>query len=213
MSDGGRVPERPQQGQRRAYQPPPGAAKPADYKPPSARQPGPPKAPGPATGAGTPRVAPPDKAGGEWAQAKTGVRGEGAFEFSFEQDEMLKDLARNIRTVSWVLLLLGIALGARHLMPFFQTVRAGAWRAAVEPLAALLGAGIMLYSFFGLRMAGGAFADIVESQAQDVPLLVQALRSLNRVFAALALLVIIIGGLVIVATVIYVMSGGLASPK
>jgi hypothetical protein len=33
------------------------------------------------------------------------------------------------------------------------------------------------------------------------------------VFAALALLVIIIGGLVIVATVIYVMSGGLASPK
>jgi hypothetical protein len=158
-------------------------------------------------------VAPTGQAGGAWAQSKTGVRGEGPFEFTFEQDEMLKDLAKNIRTVSWVLLLLGIALAARNLMPFFQTLRAGQWKAALEPLAALLGAGIMLYSFVGLRMAGGAFSDIVDSQSQDMPLLVQALRSLNGVFAALALLVIIIGGLVIVATAMYVMSGGIPTPK
>lgn len=203
MSAGeGGPPQRPQPGQRRAYQPPPGAAKPADYKPPaSAARPA-----APPTGSRVLSKTGEGQDVGSWAQAKTGVKSSGPFEFNFEQDALLKDLAKNIRTVSWVLLLLGIALAARQAMPFLQALRSGAWKASLEPLAALLGAGILLYCFVGLRMAGGAFSDIVDSDAQDVPLLVQALRSLNRVFAALALLVIVIGGLVLVATALYVMT-------
>jgi hypothetical protein len=138
---------------------------------------------------------------------QVGLRGAG-FEFSFEQDAMLKDLARNMRTVSWVLLLVGVLMLVRHGVGLLNALREGAWAAALDPLLALVGAAVFLYCFVSLRTSAGSFEEIVESQGQDQPLLVRALRSLGGMFSVLALVVIAIGVLLVLSVLSAVLFTG-----
>jgi hypothetical protein len=144
----------------------------------------------------------------------TGLRG-ATFEYSFEQDGLIKDLAKNIRTVSWVLLALALLLLGRNAKPLLDALTARNWSSLLDPVIALLGAGVLIYSFLGLRQAGANFALIPESQGQDQQLTVQALRGLNKLFNILALFVIVIGALVALALVIGALSstGGKPSKK
>jgi hypothetical protein len=202
-------PYQPPPGAAKPPGPPPGAAKPADaerpkYQPPpgAAKPPTPTRPPG----AG-PAPAP-------QARPAVGLRTAGTFEFSFEQDALLKDLGRNMRTISWVALIAAVGLLARYGAPLLEALRAGNWGGAVEPLVAILVALTLGYSFFRLRQSGGAFTDIVDSQAQDLPLLLQALRALNGLFASLSLIAIVIGGIIVLGIIGYAGFGmGRERPK
>lgn len=195
MSEGG-GPPRPKP---RPYSPPPGAAKPSE--PPKAE----PRKYQPPPGAAKPPT--PNMPSGAAAAAAAkrptvGLRGT-EFEFSFEQDALLKELAGNLRTVSWLFLLAAAALFYRHARPLWEALQAQAWTAAAESAAAFLGGLALAWIFWSLRQAGGHFADIVDSQAQDVPLLMQALRSLNRAFGTVSLVIAGIALLGLVVTVLF----------
>jgi Na+/proline symporter len=144
----------------------------------------------------------------------TGLRG-GAFEYSFEQDGLIGELAKNIRTVSWVLLALAALLIVRSAVPLLDAFKTRNFGALLDPTVALLGAAVLAYSFFGLRQAGSNFALIPESQGQDQQLTVQAFRALNKLFSALSLIVIVVGALVALSFIISVLStaGGKPSKK
>ena len=142
------------------------------------------------------------------------VRG-ATYEYSFEQDGLIKELARNINTVSWVLLALGILLLVRNGKPLFDALSTANWNALLDPLIAYLGAGVLIYSFIGLKESGSNFALIPESQGQDQKLTVMALRALNKTFSVLSLIIIVIGALIALSVFITVMatSGGKPSKK
>jgi hypothetical protein len=144
----------------------------------------------------------------------TGLRG-GTFEYTFEQDALIKDLARNIRTVSWVLLALALLLLVRNAMPLLDALKTRHWAGLLDSFIAFLGAGVLFYSFAGLRQAAGNFALIPESQGQDQQLTVQAFRGLNRLFNILSIIVIVVGALVMLSFVVGALStaGGKPSKK
>ncbi len=133
-----------------------------------------------------------------------GVRG-GAFEFGFEQDAMLKELGKNLKTVSWLFLLVAIALLARFALPLLNALTSQNWTAAAESGSAILGAAALGWIFWSLRESGGLFQDIVESESQDLPLLMQALRSLNRAFGTVSLAIAGVALLGLVLTVLSAM--------
>lgn len=215
MSSSDPAPGGPQRPKPRPYQPPPGAAKP--QAPPPAAKPA--EAPG-QMAKPTPNVpsgaraaqAAAAAAQGAGGRPAVGVRG-GGFEFSFEHDELLKELGKNLHTVAWAGLLAAGILIARFALPFWDAVRIGAWRSAAEPAIFLLVAAVLAYAFFQTRVAGSGFVEIVDSQGQDISLLMQALRSLNRLFSALSLIIIGIGVLVGLAVIGMVALGRQEEPK
>ncbi len=206
-------PQRPQPGQRRAYQPPPGAAKPQSPPPETVESAARAAAAAPMSGGPGGRPAMPPGAAAAAAAKRTGpsvgLRG-AAYEYSFEQDGLIKELAKNISTVSWVLLALALILLVRNAKPLFAALSTQSWGEMLDPAIAFLGAGVLIYSFIGLRQSGGTFALIPESQGQDQQLTVQGLRSLNKLFSALSLIVIAIGILIAISIAIgaFAASGG-----
>ncbi|GIW88854.1 MAG: hypothetical protein KatS3mg108_3178 [Isosphaeraceae bacterium] len=211
MSTGEPPPTGPQKPKPRPYTPPPGAAKPTNpppqsgpgasgrpsYQPPpgAAKPPTPNRPPGAAAATGQP------------ARPTVGLRGTGTFEFSFEQDALLKELGGNLKTVAWLFLLIAIALVARFGMPLLQAIGTQSWSAAAEAGSAIIGALALLWIFWSLRESGGLFQEIVESESQDLPLLIQALRSLNRAFGTVAL---VIAGIGLVGLVLTVFTAGVS---
>jgi len=146
--------------------------------------------------------------------AGVGLRGV-AYEYSFEQDGLIKELAKNISTVSWVVLGLALLLLVRNAKPLLDALSAQAWMELLDPAIAILGAGVLIYTFIGLRQTGGTFSLIPESQGQDQQLTVQGLRSLNNMFSVLSLIVIVVGVLIAISLAVggFAASGGKPSKK
>ena len=210
MSTGEPEPGGPPRPKPRPYQPPPGAAKPQaqpaepaekpKYQPPPGAVKPTPNMP---SGARAAQAAAAQQAAS--GRPQVGLRG-GTFEFSFEHDALLKDLGKNLRTVAWTGLLAAAGLLARFGLPFFDAVRKGEWGSVAEPLVFVLVACLLIYCFFMARNAGVDFDDIVGSQGQDISLLMQALRSMNRLFSSISLTVIalaVVAGLGVVGYVAF----------
>lgn len=212
MSTGDPPPTGPQKPKPRPYTPPAGAVKPAASPP--AGGPAPSEKPRYQPPAGAARPPTPNRPSGAAAPAgqaaprpAVGVRGPGTFEFGFEQDALLKELGGNLKTVAWLFLLVGIALIARFAMPLLGALSSQSWTAAAEAGSAIVGALALLWIFWSLRESGSLFGEIVESEAQDLPLLMQALRSLNRAFGTVSL---VIAGIGLLGLLITVFTAGLA---
>jgi hypothetical protein len=122
------------------------------------------------------------------------------YEFTAEQNDVIGDLARKMRFVGLMGMIVGVFLLLGAIASFASSARAG----SAGPVNAIMGAASVLVGAWTRRASIG-FQRIVETEGHDIENLMGALAELRRIYALQRILLIVVLLLLVLAVQLYLL--------
>ena len=123
------------------------------------------------------------------------------YEFSEIQNGVIGDLARKMRFVGMMGMIVGVLLTLGGLSPYVTANASGGGASAANVIMG--GASVVIGAW--TRTAGGAFRTIVHTEGHDIANLMHALSELRRVYTLQRILLIVVMLLLVLAVQLYIL--------